>query len=74
MLDGDLACAGLVDDHPDLSIYWGAQLGLPDEALRRRARWPTVITEIAETRERIRAARGWVMDTYLLRPGAPPAK
>ena len=33
MLDGDLACAGLVDDHPDLQIFWGAQLGLPDEAL-----------------------------------------
>ena len=33
MLDGDLACAGLVADHPDLQIFWGAQLGLPDEAL-----------------------------------------
>ena len=33
MLDGDLACAGLVAEHPDLTIYWGAQLGLPDEAL-----------------------------------------
>src|SRR5215217_7980391 len=31
MLDGDLACSGLVDRFGDLAIYWGAQLGLPDE-------------------------------------------
>ena len=33
MLDGELACGGLVDRFGDLLIYWGAQLGLPDEAL-----------------------------------------
>jgi precorrin-6A synthase len=67
MLDGDLACAGLLQDHPDLVIYWGAQLGLPDEAI---ASGPlaSVIDEIRSTRERIRGKRGWVMDTYLLRP------
>ena len=27
MLDGGLACADLVPLHPDLTIYWGAQLG-----------------------------------------------
>ena len=33
MLDGGLACADLVPLHPDLTIYWGAQLGLTDECL-----------------------------------------
>jgi precorrin-6A synthase len=67
MLDGDLACGELVERHPDLQIYWGAQLGLPDEALIA-GRLAGVLEEIRDTRGRIRAARGWVMDTYLLRP------
>jgi precorrin-6A synthase len=67
MLDGELTCAGLVDRHPDLTIYWGAQLGLPDEALVA-GRLATVIDAIADTRQAVRQRRGWVMDTYLLRP------
>ena len=67
MLDGDLACAGLVDGHPDLTIYWGAQLGLPDEALVA-GRLASVLDPIRATRRVIREQRGWVMDTYLLRP------
>ena len=66
MLDGDLACEGLIDRHPDLQIFWGAQLGLPSEAL--------IAGTLGEVLPRIRAARadirkrnGWVMDTYLLR-------
>jgi precorrin-6A synthase len=69
MLDGDLACAGLVPDHPDLTIYWGAQLGLPDEAVVAGP-LAEVLDEIRRIRAGIRAERGWVMDTYLLRPGA----
>ena len=69
MLDGDLACRALVERHPDLQIYWGAQIGLPDEALVA-GRLASVIDDIRDTRARIRAARGWVMDTYLLRPVA----
>jgi precorrin-6A synthase len=68
MLDGDLACGDLVDRHPDLEIFWGAQLGLPDEALVR-GRLVDVLPEIRSRRDAVRAARGWVMDTYLLRPG-----
>ena len=68
MLDGDLACAGLVDAHPDLEIFWGAQLGLADEALVRGP-LREVLPEIRRERDAVRAARGWVMDTYLLRPG-----
>jgi len=67
MLDGDLACAGLVDRHPDLTIYWGAQLGLPDEALVA-GRLDSALEPIRATRRAIRERRGWVMDTYLLRP------
>ena len=74
MLDGDLACAGLAADQPDLEIFWGAQLGLPDEALLS-GRLPEVLDDIRTTRSTIRARRGWVMDTYLLRrpdEAAPP--
>jgi len=68
MLDADLACAGLVERHPDLEIFWGAQLGLPDEALVG-GRLADVLPEIRTRRAALRADRGWVMDTYLLRPG-----
>ena len=67
MLDGDLACGGLVEQFGDLMIYWGAQLGLPDEALVA-GQLSEVIDEIRAKRAAVRAARGWVMDVYLLRP------
>jgi precorrin-6A synthase len=69
MLDGGLACAELVPRHPDLEIFWGAQLGLPDQALIR-GRLADVIDEIRSLRSRIRDRRGWVLDVYLLRPPA----
>ncbi len=67
-LDGELACGGLVDTHPELTIYWGAQLGLPDETLIR-GRLADVLPQIVATRAGLRSSRGWVMDLYLLRPG-----
>lgn len=66
MLDGELTCAGLVHDHPELEIWWGAQLGLADEALVA-GRLADVIGEITAQRAAIRARRGWVMDVYALR-------
>lgn len=66
MLDGDLACAGLVERWPDLEIYWGAQLGLPSETLLA-GRLADVLPAIRDAREGLRARHGWVMDTYLLR-------
>ena len=66
MLDGDLTCAQLIPDSPGIHIFWGAQLGLPDEALIS-GRLPDVIGELRRVRAAIRAQRGWVMDTYLLR-------
>ena len=68
MLDGDLACSDLVADHPDLQIFWGAQLGLPDEELVAGRLAEVHRRRSASVRAGIRAARGWVMDTYLLRP------
>lgn len=70
MLDGDLACAGLVNRHDDLGIFWGAQLGLSDESLVAGP-LAEVLPQIRASRAAIRRARGWVMDTYLLRPGGP---
>jgi precorrin-6A synthase len=67
MLDGDLACSGLLERFGDLMIYWGAQLGLPDETLVSGC-LSDVIDEIRAKRAARRDARGWVMDTYLLRP------
>ena len=66
MLDGDLACGRLVEEHPDLEIWWGAQLGLADEALIH-GRLRDVLPGLTERRSAIRAERGGVMDVYALR-------
>lgn len=73
MLDGGLACADLVPLHPDLEIFWGAQLGLADQRLVA-GRLADVIAEITAVRAEVRARRGWVMDTYLLRAATPPGR
>lgn len=67
MLDGRLACSDLVEQFGDLTIYWGAQLGLPDEVIVS-GRLSAVVEEIRTNRTAVRQARGWVMDTHLLRP------
>ncbi|GAB3920563.1 putative tetrapyrrole methylase family protein [Microlunatus endophyticus] len=67
MLDGSLQCKQLLPKHGDLTIYWGAQLGLPDEVLIS-GRLGDVIDEIEAARNAARAQRGWVLDIYLLRP------
>lgn len=66
MLDGALAAADLTPEHPDLIIFWGAQLGLDDQSLIS-GRLVDVVDDIREERARLRARRGWVLDTYLLR-------
>lgn len=68
MLDGSGAFEKLTD--PDLDIYWGAYLGMPDQLLvagnlqERKA-------EIAELRAVARDRKGWIMDSYLLRRRPP---
>ena len=63
MLDGDPAF-----DHldPDLTIYWGAYLGGPDEILIA-GRLGRVGDEIRRVRAEARVRHGWIMDIYLLR-------
>lgn len=50
----------------DLDLYWGAYLGCQDQAI---AAGPLdeVGEELLARRERLRASKGWIMDTYLLR-------
>ncbi|EIZ85943.1 precorrin 6A synthase [Methylobacterium sp. GXF4] len=63
MLDGDPRFAHL---DPDLTVYWGAYLGSPDEILLA-GRLGTVGGEIRTVRAEARAQHGWIMDIYLLR-------
>jgi precorrin-6A synthase len=67
MLDGGCSFTTIDDD---VEIYWGANLGTEHEVLISGA-----LREVAERIEGARAAvkhaRGWVMDTYLLRRGHP---
>jgi precorrin-6A synthase len=68
MLDG--ADAHGVDAAPDdATVYWGAYLGTPDEALVS-GRVGDVREEILRRRAELRERKGWIMDTYLLR--CPP--
>lgn len=66
MLDARNAFADL--DDPDVEIFWGAYLGMPDEIL---ISGPVrqVAARIVEARAEARARKGWIMDTYLLRRG-----
>ncbi|GLO38994.1 MULTISPECIES: precorrin-6A synthase (deacetylating) [Pseudomonas] len=64
MLDGQCAFARL--DDPALMIYWGAYLGTADEVLIAGP-LQAVKAQIVEVRERERARKGWIMDSYLLR-------
>lgn len=66
MLDGELTWK---DIDGDLDVYWGAYVGLPDQRLVAGK-----LSEVAGEVERIRAdargAKGWLMDTTLIkRPG-----
>ncbi|MCK8669629.1 precorrin-6A synthase (deacetylating) [Rhodococcus sp. HM1] len=63
MLDGDLSCTELPGEW---DIWWGANLGTSDEELVA-GRLSDVRGHIEAARLRSKAARGWVMDTYLLR-------
>ncbi len=67
MLDGQCAFQTLEPDN--LTIWWGAYLGMEHQAL---ARGPLAITgpEIIERRARLRQSHGWIMDVYLLRQDA----
>ncbi|WP_462417629.1 precorrin-6A synthase (deacetylating) [Kytococcus sp. Marseille-QA3725] len=65
MLDAHLTCRELVDRAPDLTIHWGACLGLPQQEIRA-GRLAEVIDEISAVRAALRERHGWVMDVYAL--------
>jgi precorrin-6A synthase len=64
MLDKGGAFAEI--DQNDTYIWWGAYVGLPQQALVHGP-LASVSTQILETRARLRAEHGWIMDIYLLR-------
>lgn len=49
-----------------LEIYWGAYLGTPDEILLA-GKLDELCEQIKHRRQQARLAKGWIMDTYLLR-------
>lgn len=51
----------------DGEIFWGAYLGTPEEVLVS-GRIADVLNDILDVRRTRRAAKGWIMDTYLIRP------
>ena len=65
MLDG--ACAFTDLDGDRFDIWWGAYLGMPEQILIS-GRLGAVAQQIVDRRATARAAHGWIMDTYLLRP------
>jgi precorrin-6A synthase len=64
MLDAGFAAADI--DDPELSVYWGAYLGSPDEVLIS-GRLCDVADDIVRIKQELRERHGWIMDTYLLR-------
>ena len=65
MLDGDTAFR-LLPDQAGLEIVWGAYLGTADEILIA-GRLSEVGDRIRAARAEAQAAKGWIMDIYLLR-------
>jgi len=65
MLDSRHAYRRL-SDQPDMDIFWGGDVGGPDEVLMAGPLDETA-DRIAETIEAQRARKGWIMDSYILR-------
>ncbi len=63
MLDGHCAFQSL--DPQGLTIWWGANIGLPEQALDHGP-LDQATPRILATRAALRARHGWVMDIYLL--------
>ena len=64
VLDGEASFLTLA--RPDLTIWWGAYLGMAEQILDHGP-LPEAGPRIARTRAAARDAHGWIMDTYLLR-------
>ena len=67
MLDAECSFNKLSDEiRAELDIFWGAYVGTDDEILVA-GRLDVVGDEIVELRGAARTAKGWIMDTYMLR-------
>ena len=64
VLDGDNAYRRIHGD--DVDIFWGAYVGTEDECLVS-GRLSAVKDEIDAVRQRKKDAKGWIMDSYILR-------
>ena len=67
MLDG--GCAFTTLDQPDAAIWWGAYLGMAQQAIEA-GRLADVAERIVARRAELRRTHGWIMDVYLLRRGS----
>lgn len=64
MLDGQCSYEQVVE--PDVDIFWGAYLGMPQQILMQ-GRLAQVKADISARRQQARQQHGWIMDIYLLR-------
>lgn len=67
MLDGECSFQHISD--PDITIYWGAYVGMPQQVLISGA-LAEVSDKITKARAAARADEGWIMDIYLMRKAA----
>lgn len=66
----DSTCAFRTVPDKDIDIFWGAYVGTSDEILVA-GKLKDVIEDIEQRRAAARKEKGWIMDTYLMRKGAP---
>jgi precorrin-6A synthase len=66
MLDGE--CSFQVLDREGIEIWWGAYVGMAQEAILSGP-LSDLADRIIETRRDLRTRHGWIMDIYLLRRG-----
>ena len=64
MLDGQASYEQLTD--PDIDIFWGAYLGMPQQILMQ-GRLSEIKNSISAKRQQARQLHSWIMDIYLLR-------
>ena len=62
----DSGCAFEVLEPQDITVWWGAYLGMAQEALERGP-LAEAGPRIAARRTELRARHGWIMDVYLMR-------
>ena len=64
MLDGQSSYEQLTE--PDIDIFWGAYLGMPQQILMQ-GRLSEIKDSISAKRQQARQLHSWIMDIYLLR-------